>query len=129
MGILYRQRAVDGTDTVAHMFVMSLDSATGRSLDSDFLGGTYVASMVSNDSSGGNAGDGVESNFPDTISSAPNHPNKVTGGLLSEMSTTGGNVEQYGMLLGFFKSRQKLCPLGRSGFRRVCGATSYQRFG
>jgi hypothetical protein len=39
-GSLYRQRASDGTDTVVDMFVMSLDSATGGLLDSDFLGGT-----------------------------------------------------------------------------------------
>ncbi|KAG7361781.1 hypothetical protein IV203_036882 [Nitzschia inconspicua] len=44
-GSLYRQRATDGTDTVADMFVMSLDSVTGGILDSDYLGGTSIETV------------------------------------------------------------------------------------
>ena len=68
-GSLYRQRALDGTDTVADIFVMSLDSATGALLDTDFFGGTSKGSENSGESETSPTdapdGDGNEEDTPD----------------------------------------------------------------
>ncbi|KAL3924674.1 MAG: hypothetical protein SGILL_000899 [Bacillariaceae sp.] len=58
-GSLYRQRAAGETDTASDMFVLSLDSATGGVLDSDFVGGisgTRAASVSTEPPNGGGGG-------------------------------------------------------------------------